>query len=199
MKNSSVGLAVIIWRKFFEVCILDVRHRVALLHFFDFCTKIWNLLQTDDCRIICHAELNRNNLVECQLWLIRSIGAVVLDAVFLQHGKRPKVAGSLGSLAVLVYLLVDLPSPELLRGGVEIAEHDLAEMYIIVCLCLADTKHSLVLINHLPDGKAWIAQPEGIAATQPLHSRLDDSGEMKILKFILVERHVLHVVINIDW
>ena len=72
-------------------------------------------------------------------------------------------------------------------------------MYIIVCLCLADTEHGLVLINHLPDGKAWIAQPEGIAATQPLHSRLDDSGEMKILKFILVERHVLHVVINIDW
>lgn len=72
-------------------------------------------------------------------------------------------------------------------------------MNIIVCLGLADAKHGLVLINHLPDGKAWIAQPEGIAATQPLHSRLDDSGEMKILKFILVERHVLHVVINIDW
>ena len=40
-------------------------------------------------------------------------------------------------------------------------------MNIIVCLGLADAKHGLVLINHLPDGKAWIAQPEGVAATQP--------------------------------
>ena len=72
-------------------------------------------------------------------------------------------------------------------------------MNIIVSLAFADPEHRLILVHHLPDGKAWIAQPEGVAATQPLHSRLDDGRDVKFLKLILVERHVLHVVINVDW
>ncbi len=116
--------------------------------------------------------------IEGKIWLIRRVGAIVLDAVLLHRGERTKIASSLGS--------------------VEVAEHELAQMDVIVCLTLADTKHRLVLLHHLPHGISRIAKPKGIASSLSLHPRLDDGGKVEVLKLILVERHVLHVIINID-
>ena len=86
LKNKWLGVGVMMWGKLLEVRMVDVGDGVGVVDFVDFGRKIWNVVERDECGMMGDWEVKRENVVKWKLGVMRGVGWVIVDGVFVDVG-----------------------------------------------------------------------------------------------------------------
>ena len=101
-------------------------------------------------------------------------------------------------LPVLLYHLVHPPPCKLLGGCLQIANEDLQQMYIVVCLTLSHMEELHAAAHQLFGRRAGIASPVAAQLAQPLHAQDGVLRHHLQAELAAVHWQILSVLVNVD-